>query len=91
MAMRKREDSPEVFPNAAGIDIGGTNLRLVLANMRGAVVAKYSASTTNVRDANAVMTLISDGVKHLLREVSAPRGALKAVAAGAPEIGRAHV
>ena len=70
----------------AGIDIGGTNLRLVLANMSGTVVAKYSASTTNVRDPNDVMTLISDGVKHLLREVSAPRGALKAVAAGAPGI-----
>ena len=25
MAMRKREDSPEVFPNAAGIDIGGSS------------------------------------------------------------------
>jgi glucokinase len=70
----------------AGIDIGGTNLRLVLADMRGAVVAKCSASTTNVRDANAVMTLISDGVRRLLREVSAPRGALRAVAAGAPGI-----
>ena len=25
MAMRKREDNPEVFPNAAGIDIGGSS------------------------------------------------------------------
>src|SRR5215472_18196605 len=25
MAIRKREDSPEVFPNAAGIDIGGSS------------------------------------------------------------------
>jgi transposase len=25
MAMRKREDSPEVFPNAAGIDVGGSS------------------------------------------------------------------
>jgi transposase len=25
MAMGKREDSPEVFPNAAGIDIGGSS------------------------------------------------------------------
>ena len=25
MAMRKREDSPEVFPNAAGIDIGASS------------------------------------------------------------------
>ncbi|MBB5429559.1 transposase [Paraburkholderia atlantica] len=25
MAMRKHEDSPEVFPNAAGIDVGGSS------------------------------------------------------------------
>jgi hypothetical protein len=25
MAMRKREESPEVFPNAAAIDIGGSS------------------------------------------------------------------
>ncbi len=25
MAMRKREDSPEVFPNAAGIDVGASS------------------------------------------------------------------
>ena len=25
MAMRKREESPEVFPNAAGIDVGGSS------------------------------------------------------------------
>ncbi len=25
MAMRKREENPEVFPNAAGIDVGGSS------------------------------------------------------------------
>ena len=25
MTLRKREESPEVFPNAAGIDIGGSS------------------------------------------------------------------
>ena len=70
----------------AGIDIGGTNLRLALADMTGAVVAKWSCSTAGIRGADAVMTLIGDGVEHLLRQVSASRGALKAVAAGAPGI-----
>ncbi|MGA2807748.1 MAG: ROK family protein [Terracidiphilus sp.] len=70
----------------AGIDIGGTNLRLALGDMSGAVVAKWSCSTAGVRGADAVMALIGEGVEQLLRQVSAPRGALKAVAAGAPGV-----
>jgi glucokinase len=70
----------------AGIDIGGTNLRLALADMTGAILAKWSCSTAGVRGANAVMALIRDGMERLLQQVSAPRGALRAVAAGAPGI-----
>jgi glucokinase len=70
----------------AGIDIGGTNLRLALADMTGTVLAKWSSSTAGVTGANAVMALIVEGVERLLRQVSAPRGALKAIAAGAPGI-----
>lgn len=70
----------------AGIDIGATNLRLALADMTGAVVAKLCSSTAGVRSADAVVALIGDGVEQLLQQVSAPRHALKAVAAGAPGI-----
>jgi glucokinase len=70
----------------AGIDIGGTNLRLALADMTGTIVAKWSCSTAGVRGADAVMALICDGVELLLREVAAPRSALRAIAAGAPGI-----
>ena len=77
-----REDSGYV----AGIDIGGTNLRLALADMAGAVRAKWSSSTVGVRGASGVMQLIGNGVEHLLQQVSAPHDALKAVAAGAPGI-----
>ena len=70
----------------AGIDIGGTNLRVALADTRGAVAAKWTCSTAGVRGADAVMALINDGVRQLLSEVSAPPGALRAVAAGVPGI-----
>jgi glucokinase len=69
-----------------GVDIGGTNLRLALADMSGAVKAKWSASTAGVRSADAVVALIVNGVEHLLQQVSAPKGALKGIAAGAPGV-----
>jgi glucokinase len=70
----------------AGIDIGGTNLRLALADRTGTVLTRRASSTAGVRGADAVMALIGDGVRGLLREVAAPPGALKAIAAGAPGI-----
>jgi glucokinase len=69
-----------------GIDIGGTNLRLALADGSGAVVAKWSASTVGVREAQSVVDLILKGIDHLMHISSLPRGALRAVAAGAPGI-----
>jgi glucokinase len=70
----------------AGVDIGATNLRLALADMTGVIMARWSSSTAGIRSADAVISLICDGVKNLLREVSAPDHALKTVAAGAPGI-----
>lgn len=70
----------------AGIDIGGTNLRLALADMAGTVMAKWTSSTAGVRGPEAVVSLVRCGVDEMLQRVSAPRGALNAVAAGAPGI-----
>jgi glucokinase len=69
-----------------GIDIGATNLRLALADMTGAVVAKWGSSTVGLRGAEAVVELIRGGVENLLQQVSAPGHALKAIAAGAPGV-----
>jgi glucokinase len=69
-----------------GIDIGATNLRLALADLSGAIVAKWGSSTAGVGGAEAVISLIKDGVEGLLRQASAPHQALKSVAAGAPGI-----
>ncbi len=68
----------------AGADIGGTNLRLALADSQGVIAARWSAPTTGIRNAESVVALIREGVLAMLDEISAPAGSLKAVAAGAP-------
>ncbi len=69
-----------------GVDIGGTNLRLALADMTGSVLGKWSGSTVAVSGAHSVVRLISTGVDKLLEEASLPHAWLRALAAGAPGI-----
>src|SRR5258708_13041621 len=74
---------PESGPSyVAGADIGGTNLRLALADADGAIAARWSASTTGICNAESVVELIGDGVHAMLDQVSAPAESLKASAAG---------
>jgi glucokinase len=69
-----------------GIDIGGTNLRLALADMSGNIIARCSSATQESRSADAVVHLIRTGVSQLLEEASVPLSALRAIAAGAPGV-----
>lgn len=69
-----------------GVDIGGTNLRLALADLTGAVVAKWSTTTVGVQDADKVVRLIRGGVEHMLQQTSKSYSQLRAIAAGAPGI-----
>jgi Transcriptional regulator/sugar kinase len=69
-----------------GIDIGGTNLRLALADMNGDIVARWSAATYDSRSADAVVHLIRTGAGQLLEQTAIPRSALRAIAAGAPGV-----
>jgi glucokinase len=43
-----------------GIDIGGTNLRVALADTRGNILARTSSATTNVRDSHLVVANIRE-------------------------------
>jgi glucokinase len=74
------------FGHVVGADIGGTNLRLALADTHGAIIAKWSASTARIRNPDVVVSLISDGVEALLQQTSVPRSSLRAIAAGAPGV-----
>lgn len=69
-----------------GVDIGGTNLRVALADMSGKIVAKWCGSTEGIRDAGAVVAQIRKGVDLLLEEAAIPRSLLRAAAAGAPGV-----
>jgi glucokinase len=69
-----------------GVDIGGTNLRLALADTTGTILGRWSGSTAGITDARIVVQLIADGVDILLKQASIERGDLHAIAAGAPGV-----
>ena len=69
-----------------GVDIGGTNLRLALADMSGAILDRWSSSIAGIRSADAVIDLIRNGTERLLQQNLVPRSALQAIGAGAPGI-----
>lgn len=67
-----------------GVDIGGTNLRIALADRSGKIVARASATTTNVRDAYVVVMKIRESVDQLLKDAGLARKSIAAIGAGAP-------
>jgi glucokinase len=69
-----------------GADIGGTSLRLALADGRGRILGRWSTSTAGARDAATVVRLMRSGVDALLHEASLPPESLNAIAAGAPGV-----
>ena len=70
----------------AGGDLGGTNLRLALADMSGTILARWSSPTVALRGPEAVIQLICRGVKNMLHEVAAPLDALRSIAIGVPGV-----
>jgi glucokinase len=69
-----------------GVDVGGTNLRLALADMYGNIAAKWFASTIGMREPEKVIRLILDGVKSVLSRVQVSRSALRSIAIGVPGV-----
>ncbi|HEX4785899.1 MAG TPA: ROK family protein [Candidatus Sulfotelmatobacter sp.] len=69
-----------------GVDIGGSNLRIALAEMNGKILGKRSASTRETTSPEAVVEKIHDAAEQLLQESLISHGSLLAVAAGAPGI-----
>lgn len=70
----------------AGVDIGGTSLRVALSDLSGNIVGKWSASTVDIRNPDIVVRLICEGVDALLCQHSSSRAQLRAIAAGAPGV-----
>jgi len=74
------------YGHVLGVDIGGSNLRIALADMNGNVLGKWSASTKKTSSPDMVIGQIRKGVKNLLERASVSRRSLLAVAVGAPGI-----
>jgi glucokinase len=70
----------------AAVDQGGTNLRLALADMSGTILTRSSSSTVGLRGPEAVIRLLSIGMKSMLHEVAALPSALRSIAIGVPGI-----
>jgi glucokinase len=69
-----------------GVDIGGTNLRLALADTAGTVVARWNVPLAGAHDPDAVVAQISEGIQHLCTHAGIPRQAIRSLAAGASGI-----
>ena len=73
-----------------GVDIGGTNLRVALANANGDIAARVSATTTNVRDAENVVRKIVECAQQLLRDTQVSPERVAAIGVGAPGLTNAE-
>ena len=69
-----------------GVDIGGTNLRLALASYSGTIVGRWACSAAGIREPQAIVRLICEGVDALVLERGCLASDLMAIAAGAPGI-----
>jgi glucokinase len=69
-----------------GADIGGSTLRIALADATGTQLGKWTASTVGAADVHVVVRLMREGVDALLEQASLPPTSLRAMAVGAPGI-----
>jgi glucokinase len=80
------QEKPSELGYVVGADIGGTSLRLALADMEGTILAKWKVSTAGIRDPQVVVRLMHEGVAELLKQNRLPHSSLRAIAAGAPGV-----
>lgn len=83
---RERFRSSKDQQLAVGVDIGGSNLRVALADIQGNVLGKWSTSTRATSSPEMVVAQIEEGVVSLLEQSNSSRRSLVAIAAGAPGV-----
>jgi predicted NBD/HSP70 family sugar kinase len=69
-----------------GVDLGGSNIRLALADLDGKIAARWTVSTRGNRTPSKIVGLIHSGLGNLLRQAQISRSKLLAVGLGAPGI-----
>jgi glucokinase len=72
------------------VDIGGSNLRIALADRQGKILARQAASTRSTSSPDMVVKQICRAVNHLVKETGVSRKSLLAIAAGAPGVTDRH-
>lgn len=70
----------------AGADIGGSTVRVTVADLNGTMVGRWAASTRTHRTPERVALLVTAGIRELLRQHKISGSRLLAVGAGAPGI-----
>jgi glucokinase len=68
------------------VDIGGTNLRVALADLHGNVLGRWKTSTEATSSPDMVIAQIEEGIDYLLRQSSTSHRSLLSFAAGAPGV-----
>src|SRR5512143_2028766 len=69
-----------------GADIGGTNLRVALADSSGRILACRHVSVAGVRDPLQVVARMRELASALLAELAVPPSELRAIGVGAPGV-----
>jgi glucokinase len=69
-----------------GADVGGSNVRLAMADLNGTVIGRWSSALRADRSPKAVTDLIKAGVSHLSQQHRTPLKKILQIAAGAPGI-----
>jgi len=70
----------------AAVDIGGSNLRVALADVEGTILGRWNTSTKATSSPEMVVAQIEQGINCLLAQSSGAHPSLLAVAAGAPGV-----
>ncbi len=69
-----------------GVDIGGSNLRVALADAKGTIRGRWNASTKRTSSPEMVVGQIRRGVEELVQQTGIAHRSLRAIAAGAPGV-----
>jgi len=69
-----------------GVDVGGSNLRIALADLCGKIRGRWSCELGARRTPKVVIDLVADGVRELCQRTGTPRNKILGLAAGAPGI-----
>src|SRR5579885_1756000 len=70
----------------AAVDIGGTNLRIALADPSGNVLASCRTSTEATSSPDMVVAQIQEGLESLLRQCARSNECLLSIATGVPGV-----